>query len=244
MASTSRKDVGALNESQYPILCETCLGENPYMRMIIDRNGQACKVCNRPFTTYRWCPGPRMRFKRTEICQTCSRAKNICQTCLLDLSFSLPVQARDQLLSITSSIPKSEVNRAYHLQLLEKKLEGKTGEELAEPFNPALCGTSDSVGKEQSPGSKILANLARRKPYYKRNLPHICSFYVKGDCKRGEECPYRHDSPSDPEDPLSQQNIKNRYHGVRDPVAQKILAKISKEEKKEQSKSDPTEFFE
>ena len=29
--------------------------------------------------------------------------------------------------------------------------------------------------------------------------------------------------PSDPNDPLSKQNIKDRYHGVNDPVAEKIL---------------------
>ena len=33
--------------------------------------------------------------------------------------------------------------------------------------------------------------LARTTPYYKRNRPHICSFWVKGECTRGEECPYR-----------------------------------------------------
>lgn len=33
--------------------------------------------------------------------------------------------------------------------------------------------------------------LARHTPYYKRNEPHICSFWVKGECKRGDECPYR-----------------------------------------------------
>ena len=33
--------------------------------------------------------------------------------------------------------------------------------------------------------------LARTDPYYKRNRPHLCSFWVKGECKRGAECPYR-----------------------------------------------------
>ena len=37
-----------------------------------------------------------------------------------------------------------------------------------------------------------------------------------GECKRGEECPYRHEKPSDPDDPLSQQNFKDRYYGVND----------------------------
>lgn len=28
-----------------------------------------------------------MRFKKTEVCQTCSKMKNVCQTCLLDLEY-------------------------------------------------------------------------------------------------------------------------------------------------------------
>lgn len=28
-----------------------------------------------------------MRFKKTEVCQTCSKIKNVCQTCLLDLEY-------------------------------------------------------------------------------------------------------------------------------------------------------------
>ena len=46
---------------------------------------------------------------------------------------------------------------------------------------------------------------------------------MKGECKRGEECPYRHEKPSDPDDPLSTQNMKDRYYGLNDPVAEKIL---------------------
>ena len=28
-----------------------------------------------------------MRFKKTEVCQTCAKLKNVCQTCLLDLQY-------------------------------------------------------------------------------------------------------------------------------------------------------------
>ena len=33
--------------------------------------------------------------------------------------------------------------------------------------------------------------------------------------------------PTDPSDPLSQQNIKDRYYGVNDPVADKLLRQSS-----------------
>lgn len=244
MSSHKKNHGSSWDESQFPILCQTCLGENPYMRMMVDRFGQACKICDKPFSTYRWSPGPKMRYKKTEICQTCSRAKNVCQTCLLDLTYNLPVQVRDKLLKVSSDIPKSEVNRAYHTQILEKQLEGKTGEELAEPLIPALAGPSSIPGKIVAPGALTLHKLARRSPFYKRNLPHICSFWIKGECKRGDECPYRHEKPSDPDDPLSKQNIKDRYHGNRDPVAQRLLAKVADEERKEIESKVPTEFTE
>ena len=57
----------------------------------------------------------------------------------------------------------------------------------------AITGKTEpggSVGKAQAP-SDLLMKLARTTPYYKRNRPHICSFWVKGECTRGEECPYR-----------------------------------------------------
>ena len=29
--------------------------------------GKECKICTRPFTIFRWCPGAKMRFKKTEV---------------------------------------------------------------------------------------------------------------------------------------------------------------------------------
>jgi hypothetical protein len=40
-------------------------------------------------------------------------------------------------------------------------------------------------------GKEMLKSMARTDPYYKRNRPHICSFFVKGECNRGTECPFR-----------------------------------------------------
>jgi hypothetical protein len=68
----------------------------------------------------------------------------------------------------------------------------------------------------------MLKQLARTDPYYKRNRPHICSFFVKGECTRGAECPFRHEMPVNNE--LSHQNIQDRYHGRNDPVAKKIMS--------------------
>lgn len=79
-----------------------------------------------------------------------------------------------------------------------------------------------ALGKSSS-AHQTLLKLARHKPYYKRNRAHICSFWVKGECTRGDLCPYRHEMPTDPNNPLAKQNIKDRYYGSSDPVAEKML---------------------
>ncbi|GAB1301772.1 Pre-mRNA-splicing factor RBM22 [Apodemus speciosus] len=204
-------------DADFPILCQTCLGENPYIRMqrTKEKYGKECKICARPFTVFRWCPGVRMRFKKTEVCQTCSKLKNVCQTCLLDLEYGLPIQVRDAGLSFKDDMPKSDVNKEYYTQNMEREISNSDGTRPVGMLGKA-ASTSD-----------MLLKLARTTPYYKRNRPHICSFWVKGECKRGEECPYRHEKPTDPDDPLADQNIKDRYYGINDPVADKLLKRAS-----------------
>ncbi|KAG2455837.1 RBM22 factor, partial [Polypterus senegalus] len=156
-----------------------------------------------------------MRFKKTEVCQTCSKLKNVCQTCLLDLEYGLPIQVRDTGMSVKDEMPRSDVNKEYYTQNMEREIQNSDG---TRPVG--------ALGKAQS-SSDMLLKLARTTPYYKRNRPHICSFWVKGECKRGEECPYRHEKPTDPDDPLADQNIKDRYYGINDPVADKLLKRAS-----------------
>ncbi|PKU84628.1 zinc finger CCCH domain-containing protein 40-like [Dendrobium catenatum] len=196
--------------SDFPIICESCLGDNPYVRMTIAHYDKECKICTRPFTVFRWRPGRDARFKKTEICQTCSKLKNVCQVCLLDLEYGLPVQVRDTAMAINSNdaIPKSDVNREYFAEEHDRRAR-------------AGIDYDSSYGKIR-PNDTIL-KLQRTTPYYKRNRAHVCSFYVRGECTRGAECPYRHEMPVTGE--LSQQNIKDRYYGVNDPVALKLLGK-------------------
>lgn len=204
-------------DEEFPILCETCLGENPYVRMTREPHGKACKICDRPFTVYRWRPGPRARYKKTELCHTCAKLKNVCQTCVLDLEYGLPVQVRDSTLEEyeRQAAPKSDVTREFMIEQAEMKKETLGYQQQLQ------------YGKAVAP-SKLLSKLSRRTPYYKRNLPHVCSFYAKGECNRGDRCPYRHEMPLTGE--LAHQNIKDRYFGNNDPVAAKMLRR---------SQSDP-----
>ncbi|KAL8205860.1 hypothetical protein R6Q57_009411 [Mikania cordata] len=196
--------------SDFPIICESCLGDNPYIRMTKENYGAECKICTRPFTVFMWRPGRDARYKKTEICQTCSKLKNVCQVCVLDLEYGLPVQVRDTALSINSNdaIPKSDVNREYYAEEHDRRAR-------------AGLDYESSYGKARP--NDTLLKLQRTTPYYQRNRAHICSFYIRGECTRGAECPYRHEMPVTGE--LSQQNIKDRYYGVNDPVALKLLNK-------------------
>eukprot|EP01135_Chromosphaera_perkinsii_P005079 Nk52_evm4s314 gene=Nk52_evmTU4s314 len=246
--SSLKRDVNkqGWEDSEFPILCQTCLGDNPYLRMTREKFGKECKICSRPFTIFRWCPGAKMRFKKTEICSTCAKLKNVCQTCILDLEFGLPVQVRDQALGLKDEIPQSDVNREYFVQNMENQLAGQEGTisvygsgagsssaQLADP-------RAEYMRKAQNASSDLLNKLRRTAPYYRRNQAHVCSFFLKGECNRGETCPFRHEIEGEVDndgkgsggvggykrDPaLAKQNIKDRYYGKNDPVAEKMLKK-------------------
>ncbi|CAK5277378.1 unnamed protein product [Mycena citricolor] len=212
--------------SDFPILCETCLGDNPFIRMSKQDHGRSCGTCARPFTVFRWNPGTGMRYKTTVICQTCAKIKNVCQTCLLDLEYGLPTQVRDTALAIQNDAPTSDINREYYAQNMEAKVRDANSAAQPERLHDSKLegGTKSglSSGRTQSAGKEMLKELARTDPYYKRNRPHICSFFVKGECNRGSECPFRHEMPAN--NALSHQNIQDRYHGKNDPVANKIMS--------------------
>ena len=55
---TAKSDINRLgwDSSEFPILCETCLGKNPYIRMIKADYDSECKICKRPFTVFSWKP--------------------------------------------------------------------------------------------------------------------------------------------------------------------------------------------
>lgn len=193
-------------KASFPLLCETCLGDNPYIRMQKEDYGVECKICVRPFTIFRWKAGTNGRYKATVVCQSCAKMKNVCQTCLFDLEYGLPVQVRDKYMEELGQqkivMPESRIGRDYALQQRQQDAEGG---DL--PY-----------GKVKHP---MLQRLARMKPYYKRNEARICSFYVKGQCNRGQDCPFRHELPQGGE--LANQKLRDRFHGENDPLAKKII---------------------
>ena len=119
------------------------------------------------------------------------------------------MQVRDKALNTADEgLPESVPGREYALARM------------------ATDGELEDRSKFSSAGpNELLNKLSKSQPYYKRNQARLCSFFAKGECKRGAECPYRHEMPT--AGPLSQQNIKDRYYGTNDPVAEKMLARAA-----------------
>lgn len=114
-----------------------------------------------------------------------------------------------------SVVRQDELTAEYYIQNLEEQM---ANSESGVAYDSQVA---NEAGKE------MLKNLARNDPNYKRNRPHICSFFIKGDCKRGAECPFRHEVPKDGEIGKSQKSIQDRYYGRNDPVARKVLGQVA-----------------
>lgn len=137
-----------------PSVCERCLPDNPYVQMLKEDYGEACKLCTRPFTVFSWKADRTSRRKKTGICLTCARLKNCCQHCMLDLSFGLPITIRDAALKMVAPGPGSDVNREYFAQNHEKEIEEGRG----------LEGYEQTDEKARD----LLRRLAANEPYYKK----------------------------------------------------------------------------
>ncbi|CRK43415.1 hypothetical protein BN1723_005667 [Verticillium longisporum] len=142
--------------TDFPSVCESCLPDNPYVKMLKEDYGAECKLCTRPFTVFSWSADrAHGRKKRTNICLTCARLKNCCQTCMLDLSFGLPIVVRDAALKMVAPGPSSDINREYFAQNNEQAIEeGRAGVEEYE--------------KTDEKARELLRRLATSKPYFRK----------------------------------------------------------------------------
>ena len=253
-----KNDIGNLgwDSSSFPILCEKCLGNSPVLRMIKNNFQNECKICKRPFTVFTWKPDANSRNKKTEICPTCAKLKNVCQTCLFDLQFGLPVELRDKFLKKKIEIPKEQANLDYFISKATENFENlnlpyyKPDAYKISPELSSIKNIIDINQKSDKDKNKII----------KRNQKYICTFFLRGECNRGDLCPYRHEIPeesdideheidkingdnqnqSDSNDEKEEkkdknknkkqgvlENIKARYMGIDDPVARRIIKNYS-----------------
>ncbi len=142
--------------TDFPSVCENCLPDNPFVRMLKEDYGAECKLCTRPFTVFSWSVDRAQgRKKRTNICLTCARLKNACQCCIMDLQFGLPIAIRDKALEMIAPGPQSEINREYFAQNNERAIEeGKAGLE--------------EYDKGDEKARELLRKLAQSKPYFRK----------------------------------------------------------------------------
>ena len=188
-----KNDIGNLgwDSSSFPILCEKCLGNSPYLRMIKNNFQNECKICKRPFTVFTWRPDANSRNKKTEICPTCAKLKNVCQTCLFDLQFGLPVELRDKFLKKKIEIPKEQANLDYFISKATENFENLNlpyYKPDAYKISPELSAIKNIIEKKKDDDTNNGKNKV-----IKRNQKYICTFFLRGECNRGDLCPYRHE---------------------------------------------------
>ncbi|ORY87656.1 hypothetical protein BCR37DRAFT_332567, partial [Protomyces lactucae-debilis] len=144
-------------QSDFPSVCETCLGPNPYIRMLKQESGAECKICSRPFTVFRWTLQGQSKYQKTALCTSCCRIRNCCSLCMLDLQFGLPIQVRDAALKLVKQGPTTAVNREYHAQNEKALLSEENAGEVSKDY-----------GKAESAARELLKKLARSEPYARK----------------------------------------------------------------------------
>ncbi|RLV91482.1 Pre-mRNA-splicing factor SLT11 [Spathaspora sp. JA1] len=194
-----------MSEEESFSICTSCLGNDKHVRMIKQDNGAECKQCTRPFTVYRW--GNRSasnKLNKTLICLTCARAKNCCQSCMLDINYGIPTELRDTALKLAGlepmSLLKSSTNREVKAIMADKLQESFSKQDkdgsnenkarellmkLAEKLNAKekpreIEGPTDSKVVDSANVSKLSKKLPFGNSLESEKHPEITSFFIFG----------------------------------------------------------------
>jgi hypothetical protein len=154
-----------------------------------------CTISHLPYQAFRWKAGPNGRYKETVISYVVAADRNICQCCLMDLRYGLPVGVRDALLAKPDNriaAPTSLVGQQYFYTQKAAELaeEGYNPPETTHPISLQVANMEpsrqlDNFSKHLYAGNKSSTAF--------RNLPKLCSFWLNGSCTRVARgtCPYR-----------------------------------------------------
>ena len=168
---------------EMPLLCGVCLGDNPFVRMErLPFGKKRCNMSALPYQAFRWRP-QHGRYKETVVSREVAAERNVCQCCLNDLQFGLPVAVRDAVLRPEAGeavkSPQSERGRLYR---------------YSRP--PDVYGVAEASEQRDVAGAALLERLARKEVPGRvalRNLPKLCTFWLGGQCRRAGQgrCPFR-----------------------------------------------------
>lgn len=137
---------------------------------------------------------------------------------MIAIDTGLPLQVRDTLLKKQGIAVGLDVARPVSDQMNKYQ-----ADQTAKALATGDYGISPLA-------SQALQGIAKSAPDYRRNRAKICSFWVKGNCNRGDSCPFRHEKSDHADITLAAQNIQDRYYGTEDPFAKKILARVNDRE--------------
>lgn len=151
-----------------------------------------CKISNAPFQGFRWKAGPQGRYKETIICFAVAQQKNVCQCCLNDMKYGLPVGVRDSLLTSNDhkiKAPESDVGATVFYAQQAQNL----GENCQSSFSGDMSNVAASRQLDIFSKSTLYSNSAQSSSTAFRNLPKLCSFWLNGTCTRvaRKVCPFR-----------------------------------------------------
>ena len=165
------------------MLCETCLGPNPYVRMIkLPYGEKLCKIANTPYQAFQWKAGPTGRYKQTIISFAVASERNICQVCLNDMKYGLPVGLRDSLLKAEENriaLPQSDVGQRYFYEQQAQLVEhGGADQNFGQDMQNV------PASRQLDKFSRSLRVVEAKSKTAFRNLPKLCSFWLNGSCNR------------------------------------------------------------
>lgn len=134
--------------------------------------------------------GPQGRYKETIISFAVAKERNICQTCLNDMKYGLPVGVRDALLAQPDNqiaLPMSDVGQRYFYE--QQALHAADGQ--SENFSTEMSNLAPSRTLDKFSRAKQVIEAKSKTAF--RNLPKMCSFWFNGTCTRvlKKTCPFR-----------------------------------------------------
>ena len=157
--------------------------------MIRDPASAACKICTKPFCVFRW--HTKQQHRITEICQLCARSKHLCQACVLDLSFHIRKEVRDEALGVKEEMPGDERNRAFYMAQLEQKRDG--GGHALDMKRKVENAGRDFIKKLRAETQENTEKTEKKADdKEKEDSRPLCLLFAKGECTRGDRCVYRH----------------------------------------------------